>query len=269
MNKNISALFELRGTLTKKQNILIGLFGFIAIILSWHFITYDNIELQANLPTPLSVLKAFGELYSEGSLLHDIWLSLYRNFYGYFKAIMYAIPIGFFIGLFAIPRALFSYYVDAMRYLPLAALTGIFIIWFGLGEEVKINFLAFGIFVYLLPIVAQRISSTDDVYVQTAKTMGASKLQQIWTVFIPDVFSRVFDDIRVIVAISWTYIVIAELLRMEGGIGAAIYSASRKSRIDEVFAILIIIISIGVIQDLLFKWLDSIFYPHKYSIKNK
>lgn len=262
------SLFELRGELSKIQNIIIGVLGFTFLLMCWHWVTVGNEEMQALLPTPGSVFGSFSELHYQDFLLENSWTSIWRNFNGYYKAIIYAIPVGFLIGLFPIFRALFAKYVDAIRFIPLAATTGIFIIWYGIDEEVKVNFLAFGIFVYLLPIVVQRIDGVEKVYMQTAKTMGASKWQTIRTVFIPAVFSRVFDDIRVIVAISWTYIVIAELINNQGGLGVMLHTAARQSRIDKVFAILLTIIIIGILQDFLFKWLDRIIFPHKYANKH-
>jgi len=261
-------MFELRGQLSKTQAIVIGLMGFLLIVLGWHAITSGNEEMQALMPTPKSVLGAFQEMYSNDFLTGNTYTSIVRNFHGYYKAILYALPIGFVIGLFPLFRALFARYVDAIRFIPLAATTGIFIIWYGIEEGVKVNFLAFGIFVYLLPIVVQRIDDVQKVYMQTAKTMGASKWQTIRTVFIPSVFSKVFDDIRVIVAISWTYIVIAELINNQGGLGVMIHTAARQSRIDKVFAILFLIVFIGIVQDFLFKWLDRLIFPHKYANKH-
>jgi len=223
----ISSLFELRGQLSKLQNVIIGVLGFVILILSWHMITAGDEEMQALIPTPGSVMSSFGELHYEEFLIENAWTSIWRNFNGYFKAVLYAIPVGFIIGLFPLFRALFSKYVDAIRFIPLAATTGIFIIWYGIDEEVKVNFLGFGIFVYLLPIIVQRIDGVEKVYTQAAKTMGASKWQTIKTVFVPAVFSRVFDDVRVIVAISWTYIVIAELINNNGGLGVLIHTAAR------------------------------------------
>ena len=264
MKKLLQSFFELQGELSKNQNRIIGFTGFILIILTWHVVTTSNPQLQSLFPSPLSVVGSYGELYQDNNLMSSIIVSVERNFLGYLKAVLYAIPFGFVIGLFPIFKALFSKYVDAIRFIPLAATTGIFIIWYGIDEEVKINFLAFGIFVYLLPIVVQRIEEVDKVYLQTAKTMGASKWQIIRTVFIPDVFSRVFEDIRVIVAISWTYIVIAELINNKSGIGSMIHMSARQSRIDKVFALLLLIILIGIIQDFLFKQASKLIFPHKH-----
>lgn len=258
------SMFELRGQVSKTQGVVIGVIGFLLIVLSWHLITVGNEEMQALMPTPGAVITAFQEMFQKDFLIGNTNTSILRNLHGYYKAIIYALPIGFVIGLFPVFRALFAKYVDAIRFIPLAATTGIFIIWYGIEEGVKVNFLAFGIFVYLLPIIVQRIDGVNKVYMQTAKTMGASKWQTIKTVFIPAVFSKVFDDVRVIVAISWTYIVIAELINNQGGLGVMIHTAARQSRIDKVFAILILIVIIGIIQDQLFKWIDKMIFPHKY-----
>jgi NitT/TauT family transport system permease protein len=95
--------------------------------------------------------------------------------------------------------------------------------------------------------------------------LGASKWQIITKVFVPGVLSRVSDDIRVLTAISWTYIIVAELVNNEGGIGALIFRASRQSRLDKVFAGLFVIILIGFIQDKIFIWLDRRIFKYKYA----
>ncbi|MEO0341726.1 MAG: ABC transporter permease subunit, partial [Bacteroidota bacterium] len=183
---------------------------------------------------------------------------------GYFWAVLISIPIGFLVGLLPMFRGLFSKQIDALRYLPLTALVGIFITWFGIEESMKVSFLAFGIIVYLLPTVIQRIKEVDDVYLKTVFTLGATDWQTIRSVYIPSVMSKLMDDIRVLTAISWTYIIIAELLNKDGGIGALIYDAGRRGQIPDVFAILLVIIAVGFIQDQIFVYLDKRLFPHKY-----
>lgn len=129
----------------------------------------------------------------------------------------------------------------------------------------KIGFLTVGILVYLIPVVVQRISEVEDVYAQTAFTLGASKFQQIKHVFFPAVMSKLIDDIRVLTAISWTYIIIAELLNKESGIGSLIYTKARQGQIDRVFALLVVITLIGLLQDKIFGWIDRILHPNKYT----
>lgn len=220
------------------------------------------------LPSPIEVAKSYKPLITHDKLFENIAYSMSLNLCGYIIAIIIAIPLGFLLGLFPLFRALFHRQVDALRYVPLTAVTGLFIAWFGIDSQMKVLFLAFGILVYLLPVIVQRINEVDEVYLQTAYTLGATKWQQITSVFIPAVLSKVSDDIRVLVAISWTYIIVAELVNSNsGGIGALAYKSARQSNIDKVFAILFVIIMIGFIQDRLFLLIDKLIFKHKYQTK--
>ena len=216
------------------------------------------------LPTPLAVVKSYPSLISKDALVSNTLQSVWINVQGYVWAILISIPIGFVIGLIPLFRGLFSRQVNAMRFLPLTALTGLFILWFGIDDPMKVAFLAFGIIVYLLPVVVQRIWEVNDVYLKTVYTLGASDWQTVRTVYIPSVMSMIFDDIRVLTAISWTYIIIAEVLNRAGGIGSLIYIKSRQGQLEKVFAILIVIILIGIIQDWIFVFLGKRLFPHKH-----
>ena len=102
----------------------------------------------------------------------------------------------------------------------------------------------------------------DNVYLQTAKTMGMSNWQTFKYVYFPYVMEKVYDDIRSLVAISYTYVVIAESLNKVGGIGAMISTFTRQSRTPEVYALLFVIVMIGLLQDRIFQWMKPVLFPH-------
>jgi len=255
-------LFTIRGELPKRIEDSLMLIGIMLLVLVWAITS--KIFYSPVFPSPLKVLSSFKELHFEDALIRNLFFSIRLNILGYTEAMFIAIPIGFIIGLFPITKGLFSKPVDAMRFVPLTAVTGLFIVWFGIEIPMKVHFLAFGIIVYLLPVVVQRISEVDKVYEQTAMTLGASRWQMVVTVFIPAVISKISDDIRVLVAISWTYIIVAELVNKTGGVGGLIYTSARQSRIDKVFAILLLIIGIGFFQDKLLSWLDRVVFKFKH-----
>lgn len=268
----VNKLFKLRGQLDSKTSFALSIGGILFILLVWFLITMGENPIVKNgvIPKPFDVLAAFGELYQEKNLIRNMFQSIGINLAGYVEAVIIAIPIGFMIGLFPIFRGSFSNLVDAIRYVPLGALTVVFISWFGIGVNMKAHFLAFGIIIYLLPTIVQRINEVKDVYLKTVYTLGASPWQTIKTVYFPSVMSRLSDDIRVLTAISWTYIVVAEGINSQGGLGSLIFFAgSRFRRLDIVFAVLIIIMIIGVFQDRIFVHLDKKFFPHKFQTKNK
>lgn len=260
---DIQKFFEIREELPSNINTIVMVSGITLLILLWSLIS--TIWPSPNVPPPWAVLGSFKELHFQDALVRNLGYSVKLNVIGYLEAIAISLPLGFFIGLFPLTKGLFNKPVDALRFVPLTAVTGLFIAWFGIGDAMKIHFLAFGIIVYLLPAVVQRIMEVDVVYEQTVKTLGANKWQLITTVFIPATMSKIWDDIRLLTAISWTYIIVAELVNKTGGVGAMAYTAARMSRIDKVFAILLVIIIVGFVQDKILKSLDRIFFPYKYS----
>lgn len=268
---SFSWLFRLRGDLTPKQKVLLTTVGLVVILIIWYILTMgEEPIIQRNFfPQPLKVWYAYHELIQDKALIKNLSRSIGLNLGGYMKAILYAIPLGFAIGLVPMFRGAFQKVVDTIRFLPLTALTAMFILWYGSGVEAKINFLAFGIFIYLLPIVVQRIDEVDDVYLKTVHTLGANYWQTITTVYFPSVVSRLSDDIRILTAISWTYIIVVETNADDGGIGSLMYRAGQRfARVDVTFACLIVIMLFGVFQDKIFVYLDKKFFPYKHQIKN-
>lgn len=291
-------LFQLRKPLDKKTSMLLGIAGILFLLAVWILLStpllnnpdyMDQAAIEAaissgaientptnnpkkiaivprsSLPDPLRVLTAFGDLYRDNELIQNAAKSIGLNIGGYIKAILWSIPLGFIIGLIPLFRGSFQRIVNAIRFIPLTAVTVLFIVWFGIGVPMKVNFLAFGIMIYLLPVIVQRIDEVNDVYLKTVYTLGANAWQTVMTVYIPSVLSRLSDDIRILTAISWTYIIVAETSGDQGGLGSLIYrAAQRMGRIDKTFAILILIILIGVFQDRIFAYLDRKFFAHKY-----
>ncbi len=302
-------LFDIRGKLSQSQRLILGLIGFVLLVLFWWVLAEmkavqkpiiegyttqlpssinadeatmalrDSIlqadslafanatefeKIYPSIPPPHHVVKAFPSLINKDELIPNTLQSIWLNIRGYFWAILISLFFGFLIGLIPLFRGLFSGQVDALRFLPLTALVGLFTAWFGIDDGMKIAFLAFGIIIFLLPVVVQRIDEVKDVYLKTVFTLGATDWETIKTVYFPSVMSRLMDDIRVITAISWTYIIIAELLNRQGGIGSLAYIKARQGQMEKVFAILIVIILIGFLQDKLFTFFDRKLFPHKY-----
>jgi NitT/TauT family transport system permease protein len=256
---------DIRGNLTSKQKSIYLILGIILILGIWTLLSISKFLPNSILPTPKQVILSFNELHFKDGLVRNAFTSIYLNFLGYIEALAIAIPLGFAIGLIPVVRGILNKPIDTLRFIPLTAVTGLFIAWFGIGNPMKVHFLAFGILVYLLPVIVQRIDEVEDVYLKTVYTLGASNWQTIKTVYIPSVLSKLSDDVRVLVAISWTYIIIAEMLNSTGGLGSLIFKVGqRQGRIDKVFAILIIIILIGFLQDRLFMLLDKVLFPHKH-----
>ncbi|HHM20834.1 MAG TPA: ABC transporter permease subunit [Bacteroidetes bacterium] len=221
-------------------------------------------KVYPTIPLPLEVMKSYGRLMRNDDLAGNAVKSVWLTLQGYFWAVVICLPIGFVVGLLPLLRGLFSKPIEAMRFLPITALIGVFIIWFGIYDEMKIAFLAFGIIVFLLPAVIQRIDEVEEVFLQTVFTLGATDWQTVKTVYIPAVMSKLIDDIRVLTAVSWTYIIITEYINKDGGLGALIYIKRRLLQMPDMFAIILLIILIGFLQDRVFVYLGRRLFPFRF-----
>lgn len=243
---------------------LLQLSGWLILFAIWYLVTNFGFINNHILPTPQKTWSAFLEMWSQDNLSGNILYSLRINLIGYVKCIFAALVFGFAIGLFPKVRKMFSQQVDALRYVPITALMGIFIAISGLTVQTKINFLAFGIWVYLVPVVVQRIDEVNVVHLQMMKTLGATFWQTARYVTWRSVIAKLSDDIRILVGISWTYLIVAETTGIDGGLGSLIFLGERQSNVGKVYAVIIIIIIIGILQDAIFKLIDRILFKFKY-----
>ena len=243
---------------------LLQISGWLILFAIWWLVTNFGVINNHVMPTPQKTWHALVEMKTDDDLVKNILFSLRINVIGYLKCIAAALVVGFAIGLSPRVRKMFSQQVNALRFVPITALMGIFIAISGLTIVTKINFLAFGIWVYLVPVVVQRIDEVDTVHLQMMKTLGASFWQTVRFVTWRSVIARLSDDIRILVGISWTYIIVAELAGIQGGLGSLIFLGERQSNVGKVYAVIFIIVAIGIIQDALFKLIDRFLFKFKY-----
>jgi NitT/TauT family transport system permease protein len=248
-----------------KNNSMYTVLGWFVILLVWFAISSMELINHRVLPSPGKTWASFIDMLQHRDLIGNLLFSLKINYLGYIIAIGTALPVGFAVGLSEFGKKMFDKPINALRFIPITALGGIFIAISGLSIWTKILFLAFGIWVYLVPVVIQRLQEVSGTHLQMMQTLGATKWQIFKNVQWPYVTSRLSDDIRILVGISWTYIIVAELKNVQGGVGSMIWLGERQANPGYVYAILILIIIVGVLQDWKFGWIDRILFKFKHA----
>lgn len=272
----IKSLFQMgeEPQLPKTVLTAISLTGLGFILLVWYLISKFEVIPAAILPNPVDVILSYGGLITNNHMFANAWFSIRLNLMCYVYALLISIPAGFFISMFPINNIVIGRYINSVRYLPIPALSGIFIAVFGLTFTMKTSFLTFGLIIYIIPAICAKVNelqnpANDDeyVYLQSIKTLGATKWQKFREVYFPYVVGSITGDIITLTGISWSYLVIAELLFRDSqisGIGSLISIMSRQSHMAEVYALLFLIVIIGVLQDIIFKFIDKKLFPWKY-----
>jgi NitT/TauT family transport system permease protein len=201
------------------------------------------------LPNPWKVVKALYVMLLDQGFLEDIWISVARVWGAFLMSAIMAIPIGIWMSSYRIVGMLMEPIVDFIRYLPVPALVPLLIIWFGIGESSKIAVLWMGTFFQLVLLIADDTKRVPKEYIETGFTVGARPRQITWDIVLRSMLPKIVDNLRITLGWCWTYIIIAEIVASNAGIGHAIWSARRFVKTPEVMAGILTVGVIGLLTD--------------------
>jgi NitT/TauT family transport system permease protein len=245
-----SSLFAIRGRLPAGLRPVLALVAWLVVIAAWIAVTESKLLPVMALPKPSGVLQALGRLWTDYDLLGNVAQSWWRIAQAFFWSAVVAIPLGLAMASFGWFYQLVNPIAAPMRAMPITAFLPAFMGLFGMGEEMKIGFLIFGMFFYLLAVVVEEVNRVDDSLLETAYTLGARKLDALWLLF-RAAFPGIFSSFRILYDIGWTYVILAETVNARKGVGYMVTAAYKVLDFDRVYAG---IIAIGVAA-FLFRWL--------------
>jgi NitT/TauT family transport system permease protein len=235
-------IFAIRKETTRSTKLTLAIAAWVIVVLAWALITRWELISSYVFPTPMEVLRAFPSLFSERGLLANVWASWVRIGQAFLWCAVIAIPLGLLMASFRWINDLVEPVAAPMRSMPITAFLPAFIGIFGIYETMKVAFLWFGMFFYLLAVVVEEVNRVDSSLLETAYTLGAKRYQVLWLMFRAS-FPGIFSSFRILYDIGWTYVILAEIVNRSKGVGAMVQSAYEFHRPDLVYAG---IIAIGV-----------------------
>ncbi len=219
----------------------------------WFVLTRSELLPPMALPDPVGVVKSIGRLWVEYDLLGNVFQSWWRIAQAFFWSAVVAIPLGLLMGSFPWVFHLVNPIAAPMRAMPITAFLPAFIALFGMDEAMKVGFLFFGMFFYLLAVVVEEVNKVDHALLETAYTLGAKAHHALWLLFRAS-FPAIFGSFRILYDIGWTYVILAEMVNARKGVGYMVEAARKVLDFERVYAG---IIAIGVAA-FLFRWLLTV-----------
>jgi NitT/TauT family transport system permease protein len=134
--------------------------------------------------------------------------------------------------------------------------------WFGVGEGQKLALLFLGVVWFLITLIMDYAKSIPADFINTALTLGGNRKQVLWTVIVPAMLPNILTAMRQMLAVSWTYLVIAEIVAADSGIGAMMMRAKRFVHIDEIMAGIVTIGLLGLFFDILLRAARRMLFPY-------
>jgi NitT/TauT family transport system permease protein len=253
---------EFRRQPSARRAGLLALIGALAFFGLWelgHYLT--PVSARKFLPSIEEVGSALYVLFAERNFAHDVYISCWRIFISFVAAAGIGVPIGILMGSFGNIRALFNPTLTAWRYLPAASFIPLLLVWFGPTDQAKIALLFMGVIFFLISLVLDNTTAIQKEFVEAGLTMGASRFQILRGIVVPAALPAVFDSMRNMIAVSWTYLVIAEIVGAQDGIGAVMMRAGRFLSVDVIMAGILTIGALGVATDLVFRGICLMLFP--------
>ncbi|MGA7593915.1 MAG: ABC transporter permease [Gallionella sp.] len=257
-------IWTIRGLLKHRAYLMFALVGLLLPFAAWWWLADSGLMDKVFMPSPMDVLTRVYTWYKNDNLLNDMWISSYRVVAGFVLSAVIAIPLGLMIGTYRPVQALLEPLTDFIRYMPAVAFIPLIMLWVGIGESSKISIIFIGTFFQMVLMVAEDVRRVPITQIEAAQTMGATRGEIVSLVIFQSAKPALIDTLRITMGWAWTYLVVAEMVSANTGLGYAIIKAQRFLQTDKIFAGIILIGLIGLVMDQLFRWQHRISFPWLY-----
>ncbi len=259
-------LLTIRKDTSPRTRLILAASAWAAILVAWFGLTQWELLPPFSLPHPLGVLRAFLRLWSEYDLLGNVLKSWWRIAQAFVFCVAIAVPLGLLMGSFRWMHDVVNPVAAPMRSMPITAFLPAFIALFGMDEAMKVAFLWFGMFFYLLAVVVEEVNKVDDSLLETAWTLGAKRRHILWLLFRASV-PPIFGSFRILYDIGWTYVILAEMVNARKGVGYMVESARKVLDFERVYAGIIAIGVAAFLFRFLLTFLEARLFPWQKAVR--
>lgn len=241
----------------RRSRLLQGLAVPVSVLLLWQGLAYASMIDVRLFPAPVEVFAAFVELLMSGELLSNFLVSLGRASIGF----VFGASIGLGCGLLVGCSKSFEGFLDPtfqmLRTVPLLAVTPLFILWFGFGDQAKIILIATGSFFPMYVNTFLGVRNVDSRLLEVTRVLEFSRFERLLRLTLPGAMPNILLGVRLSIGVSWLCLVVAELMGAQSGLGYLIQNARSLLDTPTVIVGIIAFAAIGKGSDSLVKILEK------------
>src|SRR6516225_10400314 len=222
------------------------------------------------LPAPHRVARAFYTAFKTPPRLPDEpWLhqslghSIRTIFLGFVVSSILGVPLGILCGTYRFFAKLQEPFIEFFRYLPAPAFGALCVAILGIDDAPKVAIIFIGTFFQQVLVIANTVRKVDPALLEASQTIGASGWKLLTRVAIPASITDIYTDMRILLGLAWTYLIVAEVVGTMSGITLFINQQARYRNLDNVYAAIAMIGIIGLSTDMFLSWLGTVLFPWK------
>ncbi len=245
------------------MTIFLGRIAILAtLLIGWQLASGPLID-PFFVSSPAEIGKRFADLVSSGRLFSHGWITVVETLVGFFFGACAGITVGLVLGRNELLAKLLDPILIAIYSLPKIALAPLFIMWFGIGIEMKIILTATIVFFLVFLNTYSGVRAVEREQLEILRLMGAKEHHLITKVVLPSAIQWVFTGLKLSVPYALIGAIVGEIMAANRGLGYLLQDAAGQLDTAGVFAALIAIIALALLLQAAVRKLEQVLMPWK------
>jgi len=226
------------------------------LLLYWAVLSATGWLDPRTLPAPWTAITTGADLVREGRLQENLAVSAARAASGLLVGGVAGVLLAFLSGLSLLGGYVIDGIVQLKRGIPILAIIPFMVLWFGIGEPMKIAVIAVAAFFPIYIQTHSALRAIDLRFVELAETLGLSRWQFLRRIVIPGALPGFLLGLRFGATAAWLALVVVEQLNATSGIGYMVTLARNYAQTDVMLVGLVVYALLGFTTDYAIRWFE-------------
>jgi len=225
---------------------------YVGLLVVWQAMASAKIWPPYLFPTPLGVWESLREGFTDHSFWIGIGISMKRMVVGYLISAVF----GMILGLLLVASKFFEDTVGrlvvSLQSLPSLCWVPLAILWFGLSEKAILFVVIMGSFLSITISTETGLRNVPRIYAMAGRNLGAGWAQLLFFVMLPASLPHLLSGLKQGWAFAWRSLISGEMIFVTLGLGQLLMVGRDLNDINQVVAVMLLIVVLGIITDALF-----------------
>jgi sulfonate transport system permease protein len=228
---------------------------FLALLFLWQCLFQMQFWSAVLLPSPMQVWEYLKGAVADGSLFRAAGTTMRRLIIGYIVGLIIGLPLGLVTARFQVLRDTIGTLALGLQTLPSVCWVPLAILWFGQTEAAMLFVVVMGTVWSVVIATDTGVRNVPPIYRRAALTMGSKRLHIWLKVIFPASLPFIVSGMKQGWAFAWRSLMAAEIFVtvLTGfGLGQLLHFGRELNAMEQVIAIMLVIVVIGLLADKIF-----------------
>lgn len=237
------------------KRLLLSILFFVGLLFLWEMAFRAKVWSPVLLPAPAEVAGYLKNAATDGTLLHATVITMRRLLIGYIIGLAAGLPLGLLTARWTLFRDTIGTMALGLQTLPSVCWVPLALLWFGQTEAAMLFVVVMGTLWSVVIATETGVRNTPPIYRRAALTMGSKGLHMWVKVILPAALPFIVSGMKQGWAFAWRSLMAAEIfvtILTGFGLGQLLHYGRELSAMDQVIAIMFVIVVIGLLADKIF-----------------